>query len=269
MQRIMKKNVLVTACLAAVMLLASCVKNEDYTVTSERDFAYVTTVNDIKCAATSNGYITGPEVKTLDQNECYFVSYELGGADQNQIYNTTLFSNLSMTPIPQTAIKVMTPPATTPVATTELNVVLFSATDYVDDRWLFTYTTAEETVLNTVVNFYYDANNQIDEEGNDVTHENKIIIDVQLVEGQEDAEEATDKALYAVGSLEQLRAIYPADFSASTSYSDGKKRANVLVQFRFKKHNVSTNVDETTYLGTWDIDSISGEKVYYMTFVKN
>lgn len=246
--------------------LSSCLSDHESSIESSRDIAYVTTIDNTPCVATSSGYVSAPLVKELKQQECYIIAYKITDLSNNGIYQTNDMTNISGSPLPQTALREASP---TPdpkygLAVKDLNIPIFAATDYMGDRWLFNYTATISKNENVISYFYYDKNNQIDENGKDISKDNKIIIDI-LFSKSEIVRSATmeDKKHLTVGNLESLRRMYTPDYSKG----DSEKGVPVLIQFRYRKYINENRPYEETFFGSWSTNGTS--RVYYMTFVKN
>lgn len=269
MKSIIKKNALWA--IVALSAFTSCINNDDPYLKSSRDLAYITTVNDTKCAATSYGYITSAAIQNLNINDCYIVSYSYKTSDKTSdgIYVANEFSNISGDPMPQTVLKSGKPSenADDVFKITELAVPVFSPTKYFGDRWAITYTLlSQQQEKKPIVYFYYDKENQIDKDGVDISDDNKVIIDVDFEEDITMSDASKEQKRTVIGNLESLRSAYNPNFNNAQTGNDGAKYVSVLLQFRYKKYNEKSEQFETHYVGTWNTNSI--EKILYMTFIQ-
>lgn len=263
------KNVRTTPySLLAILFLTSCLNdsNNGVSLESPRDIAYITTINDTECAATSSGYITHPLVYELQQDECYIVAYRVSASDSQGIYNADMMKNISGAPLPQTKIIEGTSGKITnnSIAVDDLTIPVYSASNYMGDRWLFNYTSSQNKAEKLTAHFYYDRENQIDEEGTSIASDNKIIIDVEFKTSDTNntLNNSNDDVL-SIGNLAKLRTIYEPDYKNS-SIENGERRVSVLIQFRYAKYNNESKTVEETYVGSWHPNGI--KRIYYMSF---
>lgn len=255
--------------IVTALALSSCLKDQDNSIQSDQDLAFITTVNDTKCAATSSGYVTSPEIQALTQEECYIIGYRLTTPPVNGIYTAEQVVNVSTTPLPQTALYEGLPAneQENNLAVEDLYIPFYFPTDFMGDRWLFKYSTAIEEGKNVTVRFYYNAANQIDKEGDDISTKNKIIIDVYFDKHDATLAEtraANSKSHLAIANLESLRTLYNPNFDNHTGIYNGKKYVNVQLLFRYHRYIDPVRPSEISYIGNWDSYSS-----VYMQFVEN
>lgn len=266
MKTIKPKTTLISVLIAS--FFTSCLNNDSNLIESIQDLGYITTVNNTVCAATSCGYVTSPEIKSLRLNECYILGYEINDPAQNGIYTADNVFNISESPVPQTRLNIGTPPSENILSTESLDILSFAPTSYLGDRWLLKYSISLDDNEIAAANYYYDENNQIDARGDDISDENKVIIDVYFTKTDTlDNNDVADHGKYlSIGNLESLRSAYTPDYSRSTASQDGKKKVNVLLQFRYHKYVGANTTPEVSYLGNWDTDMTTDKRIYYMTF---
>lgn len=250
-----------------LLALTSCLNNyegENY-IECGRDIGFITTNNGIKCAATSYGYITSSEIKSLKMNECYYLGYQITELPVDGVYNANKVFHVSENPLAQTELKIGKQSDSLSVAVKDLRVPFFSSSEYLDDRWVFDYTALTRNNEKVIANFYFDKDNQIDKYGNNIKGKNKLIIDVYFTKDvtTDSSIVAREKQFSSVGNLKSLRTFaFTPEYSSEVSRGDkGSMYMAVLVQFRYHKY-ISANKSEIAYLGSWD--SVTSQKPFYI-----
>jgi hypothetical protein len=265
----MKRYKLLPVCIIITLLLPSCIDANDsnISIVSDKDFVYITSLNNVLCATTSCGYVTCPQIKELKLNECYFISYQLDGKKENNIYLANEFANISEGPIPQGAFSIDKVPTQASWPVKDLKISQFVPTKYKGDRWLLSYSFSSNSKKEIIPSFYYDSSKQIDKDGRNIMKDNKIVIDVHFKESNLNIKtnERINGQYSVVADLERLREIYSADYDRASTGDDGKKQIPVLIQFRFYK-DLTDGKTEVSYAGTWDAGL--NNKAYYMVFIQ-
>jgi hypothetical protein len=252
----MKKTTPLRIILTVVISLTlfSCIDDDDF-ITCGQDIGFITTENGIKCAATSYGYVTSPEIKSLSLNECYILGYRITNLPVNGIYTADQVYHVSEKPIPQTALQIRKPTDSSSVAVQDLNILFYAHTNYMGDRWMFTYSALAKSDENISAHFFYDKDNQMDKSGNNIKGKNKLIIDVYFTKTSPAGSntEVKERTFSAVGNLEGLRAFaFTPEYSQEVSTNQyGKMYMAVQIQFRYHKY-IAANTFETAYLGSWN-----------------
>ncbi len=254
----------ITICaLASIFLLSSCLGDQSESIESGKDLAYITTFNNTKCAATNCGYITSTEIQAMALGECYLVGYSISTPAVNGIYTPDRVINVSVTPLPQSPLREGTPLSEQEnnFAVDNLTIPFFYPTRYMGDRWIFKYAATLNSNEKLIPRYYYDANNQVDKNGDNIKNKNMVVIDVYFEKVITTNQPTSGMNEYlTIANLESLRNLYMPDFSQGTSTSTGK---NVDVQILFRYHmNKGAGVpSEISYVGNWETYSR-----VYMTF---
>lgn len=262
----MKRISTLSLILTVAISLTSCLNglDDDY-IECGQDIGFIKTVNNIKCAATSYGLVTSPEIKNLQSGECYILGYQITEAAVDGVYNASRVFNISENPLPQTALKTGKPAESTSVAVNDFYIPFYASTDYMDDRWVFNYVASVKNNEKITAEFYYNEDNQIDKNGINVKGSDKIIIDVYFRRnGTPDSSSTVKtKSFSYVGNMRYLRdfALNPENSLDVTKDKYGRYYKIIFIQFRYHKY-VSATKSEVTYLGSWE--NSYAQKSYFM-----
>jgi hypothetical protein len=256
----MKKSRIPSLIAATILtsIFFSCIDNDDsYYIKCERDIGFITTKNNIKCAATSYGYITSPEIRLLTLNECYFFGYQISDAPVHDVYTASQIFNKPKEPIPQTLLQIGQPDDSNTVAIRDLHVLFSTSTNYLGDRWIFAYSAPIRGDEKVTAHFYYDKNHQTDQSGNNVKGKNKLIIDVYFTKtsSTESKEALQENYFTTTGNLESLRAFaFTPEYSKEvTTEPNGSMYMAVKIVFRYHQY-ITANQSAVTYVGSWNKD---------------
>lgn len=254
-------SLFITAVISA-SIFTSCLDNDDNNIECPNDIAYITYHDSVKCAATSCGYVTSPEIKNLKLDECYILGYEITKPSINNIYTAERVYNISEKPLKQTCIQTGAPSARDSFAVSDLKVPFFSPTEYLGDRCMFTYSIPYSNNLSLTPHIYFDPNNQIDKDGNNIKGKNKIIVDIYFSKNDSTSGNNNYRQSF-IGNMKDLRNfIFTSEYSNEIStYENGGRYIAVMVQFRYHKF-VYPNKSVISYIGNWDKNSYAG--TYYM-----
>ncbi|MFA6335447.1 MAG: hypothetical protein WCX48_07815 [Bacteroidales bacterium] len=251
--------------LATVLTLSSCLDDQNDSIESGKDLAFITTYNNTKCAATSCGYVTSPEIQTLIQNECYLIGYIITDPAVDGIYTADNTYNVSDDPLPQTVLKEGTPEneQENNSAVDNLTIPFFYPTHYMGDRWMFKYSAILNSNEKLTPRFYYDENNQVDKNGVSIKNENMVVIDVyfekSVVTGSNPASSGNE--YLTIANFESLRTLYNPDYNRGYSTSN-EKCVDVQLLFRYHKNRGVDEPSVISYVGDWETSSR-----VYMTFI--
>jgi hypothetical protein len=262
----MKRISALSLILTVAISLTSCLNGlDDDFIECGQDIGYITTNNGIKCAATSYGHITSPEIKNLKTGECYIMGYQITEASVDGIYNAKRVFNISENPLPQSAITIGKPADSTSVAISDLFIPFYSSSEYIEDRWVFNYVASVKNNEKITAEFYFNKDNQIDKDGVNIKGQNKIIIDIYFRRnGSPDTTSVAKlKGFTYVGNLRELRSFaFNPEYSKEVSKgTNGGIYKILLIQFRYHKY-VSATKSEIAYLGSWE--NSYTQKSYFM-----
>ncbi len=254
-----------------VLLMSSCLGDSDSSIQIDRDFAYITTVDGIKCAATSSGYIVdqaGDVVSGLTTGKCYWIAYKITGSSSSNIYQAEYVNVLENgKSLPQENLIPRVPYSNVTEAQRNDSIIAMSmsvgggfASDYWGDNWLINFSVPLKEDEKVITYFYYDADNQDKDESGKV-EKNRIIVDVRFIKTNKNPENVntSNKPLSAIGNLNYIRNFYQPDY-------DGKEFVDVPMKFRYQKYNKDGQPAEIAYIGSWNANS--GSNVYFLRFLK-
>lgn len=246
--------------LFSLCLLTSCLSDSDNEFVIGDDLAYITSMNGTKCAAISHyGYIASSAISNLPTGEYYLIDYKLTnpafGVNQGEVLGH------SKDPLEVSSLTT-TDPEIDDMSILGMQIRSAYPDRHFADGWLFYFESPSSAKNQSKAYFYYDRDNQIDKNGNDVLQDNKIIIDVYFDAAGAEFAPNSSKLQKVVADLSSLRYEYEPDFSKGGSDKDGNKYVNVGLQFRYSKVNNNSDEAEITYLGAWDSNSSD----YYMLF---
>ena len=253
---------ILTFTLLCILGLSSC-DNKGYTISSTGAFAVIATDTDGVHARTNiaNGKLVSPEISKLTPGQCYVIDYKVTEYPMDgYLYTASTFNLVQEQPIPQSEIDYLDV-QDRGVPVVSFNLQSYSHSTHWLDRWFF-YVSKTDEEQNLKAKFYYNAANQIDKEGNDVTGKNIMILDVVFTEqplGELSSTEQTggkandvsngnSDAFLTVGNLSRMRYNFPVNSEDLKQDNMGDSYASVLVLFRYLKAQ-STGEPVVQYLG--------------------
>lgn len=249
----------------SLSIFTSCISDGDNEIYIGEDLAYITTVDGKKYAAISYGYLSASSVQNMTPGQYYLIGYKisdyvLGGVNQGEIVNI-----IGGKPLDQSYLNISSV-YTEGVDVAGIQIGHWSPLDHYADGWSVYFQAQKEGKNKLVPYFYYDAENQIDEDGKDVSQEsNKVIIDVRFIESDEEFESNNPETQITVANLRDLRYEYTPDFSNAQTDEERGKFVNVTLKFRYNKAAIGNNDAAVSYLGSWDTTS---RDCYYMIFTE-
>lgn len=222
MKKISSKWALALSSIA--LLMTSCLGDGDSSYTGTQEFALVKTgkiSKEKEVYASGIGYITSPRIQELQDGDCVFMSYKVtiksgGGASVDYLtvedkdvfkYSDQLITSYSA---PQADL-------TTPfVSTLNIPQIYYPTDELYGDRWYFSYIVKKKEGENYKVSFYYDAANQVDNDGVALTKGNKVI-DIRLTKTgiAENGADAKNVASSAVVNFSSLRNMFRSDMDTN------------------------------------------------------
>lgn len=255
---------------SAVFLLSSCLGDGDGYVEITKDFAYIHNEKGLQYAYTSSGYpIYHDEINKLKAGECYTLSYKISGSvNSNGLYvadNVVVdedgpFNKYMMRAIkPYSDIDLDTQNDSIHVTSFEPQYRSSSKIPY-NDNWLFQYSAKNRKGDHVRPYFYFDENNQVDENGDEIGwDQGKIIIDVRFINIEATGEGSDmNQNYYSVCDFSNLR-NRTVDFK-------GDNYVNVYIKFRYYAYDGSNEL-KPYYKGSWYTGSSSSYN-YFLTFQK-
>lgn len=241
---------------AIALSLSSCLSDGSNSYEVNKDFAYITTLEGGKYAATRNGYITSPAINQLELGECYFIGYKIdASAGANGIYTATDINAPKL--LPQYQSREV---PSVPAISNEFYPTIFSplpywdAGEYFKNRWPFAFQAKLKAKEETYAYFYYDRNNQkeiVSGEEKPLGN-NQLIIDVRFSK-KPGVDGVTEKITEEISAdLTPIRESFKT--SGKLVYEQGKTDVIVAIKFRYLK-DVDKADPEQALIGTWDINS--------------
>jgi hypothetical protein len=238
----------------ASMALFSCLNEEDNYIECRSDIGFITYENGVKCAATSNGYITSTEIKSLILNECYTFGYQITDPPVNGIYKVEKVYNISEKPLTQTSLQIGKPLKIDTLDVWDIDIPIFAPSTYMGDRWVFTYSSITKERENVIASFFFDKDNQMDKNGNDANGNNEIILDIYFTKADSlnSGCEIEEKRFATVANLESLRTFsFTSEYSKNFSIDMfGGMYKSVQILFRYRKF-LKSGKSEIAYLGSY------------------
>lgn len=214
---------------------------ENYYYQAENAFAFITTVNGIKCASTDVGYIAtvnSNDMKNMKIGACYLISFRISTNTVSSIYIAD-YINISNDgyEIPQNNLYIGKPYSdlTTETQADSIHAKAvaveryYPTLDVYGDRWMLQYTISEIKDGDDVeAHFYYDPNNQTNEKNETIGFDkNKIVIDVRFIKKSSSGSGSSKTKEYRyVGNLNQLRNLSQPNYNPENN-------ARVAIKFRY------------------------------------
>ena len=237
---------LIGSLFCAVLLMTSCLGSGDSSYQADGVFAYITYVNNRKCASTNIGNVAtrdGAGMSSLAEGQCYFISFKITNVDVNSngVYEAEYINVLNDGyPVDQNRLAMGKPyydidesMQQDSIHITSMGVEAYypTATVY-GDCWMFKYSVPSVKEGDDIVaHFYYDFDNQVDENGKSISiGDNKAVIDVRFIKraGSGSGSERTKDFRY-IGGFENLRSL----ITASNPKYDSDGYARVAIKFRY------------------------------------
>lgn len=264
------KRSLFSLCIIS-LIFTSCLSDGNSKVEARDAFAYITTVDGVTCAAVTQGmygvYITSPSISLMYPGECCFLDYTVDDFDWNEKINQATGVNIKEK-VDQRYLAISAPEGESE-AIAKLGLGLFSPNNFWGDNWVFYFEQDAKSEKLYEANFYFDPENQFDQKGNDISGENKAIIDIYFAETSEEVKSSdfpNGVVLRTVANLESFRSYFMPDFSDGQEDKNGDKLVNVYIKFRYHKLATSSGGEPTVeYLGEWKSE---GNEGFYMTFAE-
>lgn len=259
------KRSLFSLCIIS-LIFTSCLSDSNSKVESYDEFAYITTVNGVTCAATYHGYISSPSISLMYPGECCFLDYVIEDYMYGEINQATGVNVREKAD--RRGLEISNPMGESE-SVKRIAVAIFSSTDYFGDNWVFHFEQDAKSEKLYEANFYFDPENQFDENGEDISGENKAIIDIYFAETSEEVK-ASDypNGIYqrTVADFGAFRSYFAPDFSSGQENVNGDKLVNVYIKFRFHKLGSSSSEESSVeFYGGWKSE---GNENFYMTFAE-
>lgn len=265
---------------AMVLLLSSCLGDNNSTYEGTNDFVYITTSDSYQKYAVSSEYIglgfTGEAIQSALSERCYFASYKLSTSDMatgGQIFNAQdLYLDKV---IPQSYdVQFATPPTTGTIIDSEIFLHKFGVQRYhtsslLGDKWLLSININRNEGEEVNAYLYYDSMNQYTDAAQTPLTANKIVLDILFTKNALSGEEGDKTDYFYVADLDRIRTSYSQLLNASGESvlsfieESGVKYAPLQIIFRYKKANT-----DGTY-ATEYFPSANGSSSYMMYIIQS
>lgn len=249
-------------------LFTSCLSDSDNYIEGSGT-GYITSYDGQKYIAMDFGYLSADGLQNLEMGKYYYLRFSTKSLmSPTNIYQGQVL-NVYNNGKPMDVFSLRTEKVTeNGIPTYSLHIISGSDDKKMADGWTIELLAKPESKKELVPHFYYDVENQIDQNGNNVLNEkNKVIIDIRFTESDKEFDkENYYKVQRVVAKLGDLRNRFEADFSKSKPNNDSKKTAMVSIQFRcIVQDGSSEDKTKPQYIGSWDINN---RNHMYMTFVE-
>jgi len=246
----MKKSLfkLIFGVLAVTMLFTSCLSDGNNEVERQGSFAYITTINNVQCAAVDGIYVTSTLIKSLNVGSCYLISFRISNDMTGNVYNGTDLAQPSL--LVRTTSSVSAPAVEDTFNPTALQPTYGSFDSFFGDNWGFIYRVKLEEKSTPRAFFFYDEDKQyemVDGVRKDLS-KNQLIIDVRFTytvgEGS-----AVERNELTVGNLKNIKEWYEENGLVWDSSS--QKTAEAAIKFRYNQKQSDETVKEDVTVGDW------------------